>query len=121
MKARVMIAVLAAGLSGCVSADTMSQEQQAEVRKFVYTENLKSSCESIGYQRDTDQWRQCIMQLNAQNQQERAAIGSALIQLEIAGRLTPEPYRPIMRPQSPAYNTNCTRERGTGNMYCTTH
>ena len=72
-------------LCGCISPEQMSrnaefQAQQREQADVAYTRNLANQCESIGYQRQSDPWRQCIMQLHAQNQQGQTALNAALIQ-----------------------------------------
>lgn len=72
-------------LSGCISPERMAQNQayearQQEAARTAYRNQLMSSCESIGYQRNTDPWRQCIMQLHAQNQASNTALGAALLQ-----------------------------------------
>ena len=72
-------------LAGCISPEQIARnnyaaQQQEESARTAYRERLMSSCESIGYQRNTDQWRQCIMQLHAQNQQRNTALGAALLQ-----------------------------------------
>lgn len=77
-----------------------------------YRNNLAQNCESVGYQRDTDPWRQCIMQLHNQNQ-SRAVLGAALIQQQSA----PAPLYNIVPYQAPA-TTNCITSGAYTN--CTT-
>lgn len=78
------IALVLLLLAGCASPEQIAarqayEAQQQEAARTAYRERLMASCESIGYTRNTDQWRQCIMQLHAQNQAQQTAYGAALI------------------------------------------
>lgn len=76
------VAILALLLTACMSPEENARRMalQNEGAQAAYGEQLRTSCESIGYQRDTEPWRQCIMQLHAQNQASSAALGAALLQ-----------------------------------------
>ena len=71
-------------LAGCVSPEQIAQRQELPQQERplepAYRAQLISSCESIGYERNTYPWRQCIMQLQTQNQQQATALGAALLQ-----------------------------------------
>jgi hypothetical protein len=75
---QMRIAIAALLLAGCASPQQQSYNQ--EQMEIAYTQGLARQCESIGYQRNTDPWRQCILQLHAQNQNRATAFGAAAIQ-----------------------------------------
>jgi len=58
------LAVLAA-LVGCASLTPAerSAQMQKEVNEMIQV--YGPACEKLGYQADTDQWRECILKLNA--------------------------------------------------------
>jgi hypothetical protein len=75
------LVLLAACASPAQIAERQLQQQmEQESIRTAYRQRLVSSCESSGYQRDTEPWRQCIMKLDAQNQRIQTALGSALLQ-----------------------------------------
>lgn len=71
-------------LVGCASPEEIGRRRAYEAHQEreqanAYRERLMASCESIGYQRNTDPWRQCIMQLHSQNQAQATAYGAAIL------------------------------------------
>ena len=63
---RTFIVLIAAGfLTGCATqADRMAQAQR-EVDEMIAV--YGPACEKLGYKRDSDQWRECILHLNTNN------------------------------------------------------
>lgn len=66
-----------------------SARNEAESR--AYTEGLRNQCRAIGYAPDTEGFRQCVMTLHLQKQQEMANIRGAIIQQEIQRQTPPMP------------------------------
>lgn len=114
-------ALLALFISGCATPEQIAARQAAEAqaqeqRDQAYTNALAGQCEAIGYQRFTDPWRQCLLQLHGQNQANRAAVQGVILQQYLQNQ------RPAYQP--PAYRapvqTNCQRD-AWGNTYCSTY
>jgi hypothetical protein len=84
----IFIALL---LGGCVSpeqaarnrAAAAEQQRQAEI---AYTQGLFAQCRSIGFSDGSDGQRNCVLQLHQQNQANRAALGAALLQGQMANQ-----------------------------------
>lgn len=74
---RLSILLLCTMLAGCASPEQIAARQlyaaeQQEARDIAYTRNLANQCRAVGYQEGTDGFRNCILTLHGQNQQEAA-------------------------------------------------
>ena len=83
-----ILAIAVVLLAGCVSAEQAALNRQAEAERFrqqqaAYQRQLQNQCESIGYQPNTEPWRQCILTLHLQKQQEMANLRNTIIQHEL--------------------------------------
>lgn len=90
----VLAAFLCAVLVGCASQQELAarhayeQEQQRQ-REIAYTEGLRGQCRAVGYQENSEQFRNCIMQLHLTNQQERAQMMGIILQRALPQREFP--------------------------------
>ena len=60
-------------LTGCSQDFWFGKQFTPEQKAQAIVERLSPHCEAIGYQRGTDQWRQCIQRMYALATQENAA------------------------------------------------
>lgn len=102
--------LLLCSITGCATPEQIAARQ--EQRDIAYTSALAGQCEAVGYQRGSDPWRNCIVQLHGQNQAQRAAIIQGIMSQP------QQTYRPT-RPRSPI-QTNCNTD-AWGNTYCSTY
>lgn len=101
-------------LGGCANqqqivanqAAMAEQQQQAEI---AYTRGLASQCENIGYVRDTDPWRNCIIQLHGQNQARSSALQGAVLQQYLQQQYQQLPFCSSLPPFQAGYR----RSQGT--------
>ena len=63
MRYGVLILVLLAGLSGCATPAERAARVQQEVEQMIQL--YGPACDRLGFTRDTDPWRECILRLNA--------------------------------------------------------
>ncbi len=61
----VLSALLAALLAGCATPEERAARVQAEVQDMIRV--YGPGCEKMGYTKDTDLWRECILRLSARN------------------------------------------------------
>ena len=67
---RTAISLLMLGLlAGCVSQAERTAQAEQKVDQMVQT--YGPACEKLGYKRDTDQWRSCVLSLDAKENSER--------------------------------------------------
>ena len=52
-------------LSGCMTTDERAARVQADVEVMIKV--YGPGCEKLGFTKDTEQWRQCIMNLSARD------------------------------------------------------
>lgn len=64
-----LLLALAALLASCATPAERAAQVQREVEQMI--EVYGPACEKLGYNADTDQWRDCILRLNAQERYER--------------------------------------------------
>jgi hypothetical protein len=107
-----------ATMTGCATPEQIAarrayEAQQQEQAVAAYTEGLARQCEGIGYQRQSDPWRQCIVQLHGQN---RNLLNQAILMQYLQGQQRPAP---AYQPRSPV-QTNCSRDF-FGNVSCTSY
>lgn len=62
-------AVLIALVAGCTTQAERTARMQREVDEMI--ETYGPACEKLGYKRDTDHWRDCVLRLNANDRAER--------------------------------------------------
>lgn len=63
MLRRILTILLLAAISGCVSQAQRAAAIQAEVDDMIKV--YGPACEKLGYAKDTDPWRDCILRLRA--------------------------------------------------------
>ena len=130
-RGQLLLVACVLALGGCMSykEQARSYEEQARqdaLREQHYQARLADTCEGFGFTRGTPEFSQCMLQLHQTEEQQRAAIGAAIIG---SGLLTPRPpappapitvpYLPMPPvPQQPR-RTNCYTDRW-GFTQCTT-
>ena len=72
-------------LASCASPEKIAaqrayEQQQLQAQQQAYTQNLVNQCRAIGYQENTDSFRNCVLQLHTNNQQQNAQIRGVLLQ-----------------------------------------
>jgi hypothetical protein len=118
MKAIPLLLCVAA-ISGCATPEQIAarrayEAQQQEQAVAAYTEGLARQCEGIGYTRNTDPWRQCIIQIHGQN---RNTLNQAILMQQLQQQQRPAYQPPAYRPP---VQTNCSRDF-LGNVHCTSY
>jgi hypothetical protein len=83
--------VLLIALSACTTPEQLAREQEA------YASALRSRCAAYGFQYNTPQMAQCVMQLDATNRQAQNANSAAAIQQGAALMQSSQP-RPASAP-----------------------
>lgn len=69
---RVILTILTTSLlAACATPGDRAARMEREVAEMVKT--YGPACEKLGYKADSDPWRDCILQLNGQESQRRAA------------------------------------------------
>lgn len=111
MRLHYILVMLA--ISGCATPEQKAAQAQAEAeaqrqRDYAYSLGLERQCDAIGYQRDTDPWRACIMQLHGQAQAQNAQMRAIILQQYLQGQQRPAPTQ-----------TTCTRDF-VGKVTCNT-
>ena len=59
------ILFLALGLAGCATQAERSAQWEAEVDNMIQV--YGPACERLGYKRDDDKWRDCVLRLSARD------------------------------------------------------
>ena len=59
------ILFLGLGLAGCATQADRTAQWQAEVDTMIQT--YGPACERLGYKRDEDKWRDCVLRLSARD------------------------------------------------------
>lgn len=119
---RPPIALLALCLTACATPEQIAARRAYEAEQHrraseAYTEHLAAQCQGIGYERFSDGWKQCLLQLHQQAQAERAQIQGIMLQNAIRQQQQ-RSYQPPA-PRHPTF-TNCSRDYW-GNVSCTHH
>lgn len=65
----VLPLVLAALLASCATPAERAAQVEREVEQMITV--CGPACDRLGYKADTDQWRDCILRLNAQERYDR--------------------------------------------------
>lgn len=65
MRRIILSALLAALLAGCATPEERAARVQAEVQEMIQV--YGPGCERMGFAKDTDPWRQCILRLSARD------------------------------------------------------
>jgi hypothetical protein len=85
----VFVCFFALLLYGCATPEQRAAQQAAQQQadaersrqqEAAYNRQLRNQCESIGYQPNTDPWRQCLLQLHTANQQRDAQMRGIILQ-----------------------------------------
>lgn len=119
---RLLLCIMAVAVAGCATPEQQAARRQAEAQyreqqEIAYTRSLAAQCDGLGFQRGTDPWRNCMLQLHGQNQAANAALRSVIIQQYLQQQQRPAYQAP--RPRQPT-QTNCTRD-AWGNLNCYTY
>jgi hypothetical protein len=82
---RAFLVVVPFIIAACASPEQQAQRRAAEMQQqkqaeIAYQQGLFNQCRAIGYQPDTEPFRQCVLQLHTQNQQNAVALDAALLQ-----------------------------------------
>ena len=54
------------GLAGCATPEERAAQWQAEVENMIVV--YGPGCEKLGYKRDDDKWRDCLLRLSARDE-----------------------------------------------------
>lgn len=78
-------------LYGCatpeqIAAQRAYEQQQLQAQQEAYTRSLNNQCRAIGYQPETEGFRQCILTLHTQRQQEDTQMRGIILQQAIQQR-----------------------------------
>lgn len=65
----LMLLIVVAVLAGCATPAERAARMQREVDEMITV--YGPSCEKLGYGKDTDPWRDCILRLGAKDRYER--------------------------------------------------
>lgn len=108
-----LVLLLCTILAGCITPEQMAARQaweaeQQELRNRAYTEGLRRQCTAVGYQDGTEGFRNCLLTLHSQAQQNAAQMRGILLQNAI--------QQQQQQQQRPTY-TNCQRDY-FGNVSC---
>ena len=112
MKAPILL--LCTILAGCVTPEQIAirqaiEAQQQEQRAAAYTQHLAGQCRAVGYQEGTDAFRNCILTLHGQNQQEAAQIRGIVAQEALRRQYQQMPLCSSLDP----FNAGWNRSQGT--------
>ena len=66
----VLPAALAAAVAGCATPQERAAQMQAEVDRMM--QMYGPACTHMGYPANTDQWRNCVLQLDAKDDSDRS-------------------------------------------------
>lgn len=67
---RTIISLLMLGLlAGCVSQAERTEQATRHVEQMIQT--YGPACEKLGYQRDSDAWRSCVLSLDEKDNRDR--------------------------------------------------
>lgn len=78
-------------LTGCISQEQMRrnqelQDQRAAQQQEAYRQAVFNQCQSMGFTKGTDSFANCVLQTHNQNQANRAAVGAAILQGQMANQ-----------------------------------
>ena len=64
-----LVAIPLVALTGCTTPQQRAAQAQAEVEQMMVT--YGPACSRLGYANESDQWRTCILNLNARDEMQR--------------------------------------------------
>lgn len=76
MHTLILAAAGACCLLGCSSPQERAQKQQAEMDRMIA--EYGPACSELGYARDSDLWRNCVLQLATKNNGGRSAVSTSV-------------------------------------------
>jgi uncharacterized membrane protein YgcG len=76
MRALILMAASAVCLLGCTTPQQQAAKQQAEMDRMIA--QYGPACTQLGFQMDTDPWRNCVVQLDAKNNANRGSISTSI-------------------------------------------
>lgn len=68
--AKYAVVAMALGLAGCSTPMQRAERMQAEMAEAMAI--YGPACTRLGYAMDTDQWRDCVLQLSTREEMERS-------------------------------------------------
>ena len=71
-----MILALSGFIAGCATDAERGAQQQREIERMMTI--YGPACQKLGFNPDSDQWRDCILRLNAQESYERYSRGPSM-------------------------------------------
>lgn len=69
MRQLITICLAALALAGCTTPEQRAADMQAEMNNMMYV--YGPACSKLGYTTQSDQWRNCVLQLSAKEDAER--------------------------------------------------
>ena len=69
----LIILALSAFIAGCATDAERSAQQQREMERMMAV--YGPACQKLGFNADSDRWRDCVLRLNAQDSFERYSRG----------------------------------------------
>jgi len=63
------LSICALALAACATPAERSAQMQAEVDEMIQV--YGPACEKLGFRKDSDQWRDCVLRLNARDERRR--------------------------------------------------
>lgn len=69
MRSIITACLAALAMVGCTTPEQRAADMQAEMSSMMYV--YGPACAKLGYQSNTDQWRNCVLQLSAKEDAER--------------------------------------------------
>jgi len=65
----VLLAAAVLGVAGCVTTAERTAQMQEEIDDMIAV--YGPACEKLGFQSNTDPWRNCVLGMNSQNARDR--------------------------------------------------
>lgn len=66
MRTSALFLALAAAVGGCATPAEQAAQQQQNAERMMQI--YGPACDKLGYMHDTDKWRDCVLQLSAQQE-----------------------------------------------------
>lgn len=76
MRALILTAASALCLLGCATPQERAMKQQSEMERMMA--EFGPACTQLGYAANSDPWRNCVMQLAAENDARRGGVSTSI-------------------------------------------
>jgi hypothetical protein len=76
MRTAILAAASVVCLLGCATPQEQAAKQQAEMDRLIG--EFGPACYKLGYPANSDQWRDCVVRLGAQNGYQRGSVSTSL-------------------------------------------